>query len=96
MNKGLKPISLHRKGSREGKKRNTDLMNKGLKLINFLLAYLTGHKRNTDLMNKGLKQDFWFLCVAIFPKRNTDLMNKGLKHILFRNEVIILENQKKH
>ncbi len=40
-------------------KRNTDLMNKGLKptcrRMIFLLSQLDGCKRNTDLMNKGLK-----------------------------------------
>ncbi len=57
MNKGLKPSFEKFQGIlKRRRKRNTDLMNKGLKL--FLYFFCSIHfprKRNTDLMNKGLK-----------------------------------------
>ncbi len=61
-------------------KRNTDLMNKGLKLIHFCFWSDSNLcKRNTDLMNKGLKHIAILKAVRTNRKRNTDLMNKGLK-----------------
>ncbi len=52
-------------------KRNTDLMNKGLKLIK-PSSYPSGvtTKRNTDLMNKGLKliKSLWSLLLRDFRK----------------------------
>ncbi len=57
MNKGLKVSSIPCPESIPYK-RNTDLMNKGLKdslTIHIHTSFLS--KRNTDLMNKGLKDD---------------------------------------
>ncbi len=56
MNKGLKPNSAYSK-RRCPFKRNTDLMNKGLKPAELHPSVtFSKFKRNTDLMNKGLKQ----------------------------------------
>ncbi len=49
-------ILVHIHFIQKRKKRNTDLMNKGLKLFVIFLTSENSHfKRNTDLMNKGLK-----------------------------------------
>ena len=75
------------------RKRNTDLMNKGLKLPQKgFFDFLNVAKRNTDLMNKGLKQGRTFRRYLISEgmKRNTDLMNKGLK--LFRGQYTCLSS----